>query len=606
MSVVSLFAVALSHTQTATSGYVYTQCHYLQHSRVNQSTMATRMGTSLREQAALRAQQSLQEHYDEDDDNQEGYQYHNATPPSNQQPGVPPTQVHPLTNQTNYSTPTTTVKNNITSTGTGSHMAASARKEWRQHGTAVTQVLEDQRSLNNNNALQVRVISAVTRTDLAGVDYTAYVIRCVTCNNQQQQQQAIEHHTEHRYAEFHKLYTTLQPHLSKDSVAFPSKHWAGRMGNWTPSLSWAPNSHSELIRYRTIQLDVWLVHVVQLYHQGYFPQELQQQIYDFLLGPTKAPCEQVQQQESSIKNPIAFTLGSSIRQSIHTVQTMMLQKSPGYLSSKDDVSIPLDLLHAAKGLCFLTVVKAGLVVSGRVGTGLVIAKLDDDDQSNNTNGPNPAACRWSAPCAIGTVGLGWGALVGGDVTNYLVVLTTTQAVHDLVATSSVSLGAELGVAVGPVGRNAHSHLQTGDWTLHPAYAYAHSQGLFVGMSLEGSVIKVRNDVNAKFYGQTNVNALDLLRQPGPKAAEPLYHALDQAMQVPMPEKGFRPSQLLQPPKTPSALATPPSYTPAMPSNGAWGTPVSAPTSGNGFAYNGGGSSLFENPSTPIVAPRNHG
>jgi hypothetical protein len=89
--------------------------------------------------------------------------------------------------------------------------------------------------------------------------------------------------------------------------------------------------------------------------------------------------------------------------------------------------------------------------------------------------------------------------------------------------------------------------QTGDWTLHPAYAYAHSQGLFVGMSLEGSVVTVRNDVNYKFYGGV-CEAKDLLRQSGPKAAEPLYNAIQNALSVTIPEGSFRPTRFFSPEK----------------------------------------------------------
>jgi len=85
------------------------------------------------------------------------------------------------------------------------------------------------------------------------------------------------------------------------------------------------------------------------------------------------------------------------------------------------------------------------------------------------------------------------------------------------------------------------------WThLHSAYAYAHSQGLFAGISLEGSVVTVRKDVNAKFYGKT-APAADLLQYPGSvvTAAQPLYAALDRALQIEIPKHAFRPSQLWQ-------------------------------------------------------------
>jgi Las17-binding protein actin regulator len=137
--------------------------------------------------------------------------------------------------------------------------------------------------------------------------------------------------------------------------------------------------------------------------------------------------------------------------------------------------------------------------------------------------------------------MGWGALVGGDVTHYLVVLTSRKATMDLVSSTRLQLGAELGVAVGPVGRGANSHLQTGDWTVHPAYAYAISHGLFVGMSLEGSVLRVRDDVNAVFYGRP-ISAPQILHHPPVKAAEPLYRAIDRAMQAEIPHGAFRPSE----------------------------------------------------------------
>jgi lipid-binding SYLF domain-containing protein len=146
-----------------------------------------------------------------------------------------------------------------------------------------------------------------------------------------------------------------------------------------------------------------------------------------------------------------------IRQATHTMNYMVRSnntqsihnRASGGVLYQADQSIPLDLLQAAKGLVFLTVIKAGMVVSGRIGTGLVIAR--HDDSSSGGGG-------WSAPCALATVGMGWGALIGGDVTHYLVVLTTEKAVQDLVSSKSIQLGAELGVAVGPLGRGAHGHV----------------------------------------------------------------------------------------------------------------------------------------------------
>ena len=99
---------------------------------------------------------------------------------------------------------------------------------------------------------------------------------------------------------------------------------------------------------------------------------------------------------------------------------------------------------------------------------------------------------WTPPSAMGTMGFGWGAVIGGDITNYLIVLNTEEAVKVFAQKRSVNLGAELDVAVGP-GRCANGSLNTdSSGRIVPAYAYAHSKGLFVGITLEGSVGKFYN------------------------------------------------------------------------------------------------------------------
>jgi hypothetical protein len=141
--------------------------------------------------------------------------------------------------------------------------------------------------------------------------------------------------------------------------------------------------------------------------------------------------------------------------------------------------------------------------------------------------------------------MGWGVLGGGDITHYLVVLTTEEAVESMLR-GTVQLGTELGIAIGPVGRTTHvsASASNTEWTIHPAYSYAHSKGLFMGVSLEGSILSMRNDVNSKFYGRSGLTGDQIMDLSPPKAAEPLYAVLDRALATEIPEDGFRPSQLL--------------------------------------------------------------
>jgi len=479
------------------------------------------------------------------------------------------------------SPPTTFNNNNPTS----HDLAASARSEWRQYGTAKTQALEDKR--NNSGGLQVQITAAEDRVDTTGAQYTAYVIRVVHSSGGATNTSPTTSTTtiERRYSEFAKLHAAL---LSSswyatqvlEAAPFPAKHWAGRLGNWTPSRIWAPASCQALIDERRHQLDAWLVYLVAATATTLGKQEQNSSttsvpdalLADFLGLSTSSSSSSsarlpYQQRNDTVEqwrwnNPVTFTLGSSIRQAVRTLQLMTPQPSSASSQSHSN-SIPLDLLQAAEGLVFLTVAKAGCVVSGRLGTGLLVAKLppplpnssSSSSHTTTTATPQPQLHSWSAPVALGTVGIGWGAQIGGDVTHYLVVLTTQQAVQDFGrgGGGTVHLGAELDVAVGPAGRSASQQLQKSvssvvDWTLHSAYAYAHSQGLFVGISLEGSVVTVRKDVNAKFYGRP-ASAADLLQCHGRSvvtAAEPLYDSLDRALQTEIPKHAFRPSQLWQP------------------------------------------------------------
>ena len=73
----------------------------------------------------------------------------------------------------------------------------------------------------------------------------------------------------------------------------------------------------------------------------------------------------------------------------------------------------------------------------------------------------------------------------------------------------MTLGTELGISVGPLGRTAGSDLRAGKGGVAAAFAYAHSRGLFVGVSIEAGVVVARPDVNEAYYGSP-VSVRDLL------------------------------------------------------------------------------------------------
>ena len=214
-----------------------------------------------------------------------------------------------------------------------------------------------------------------------------------------------------------------------------------------------------------------------------------------------------------LASPVSFSMSAEIRKATHSVENFF-DYCPNAMIK--DQYIPATLLKQAKGIAFLTVFKAGFLFSGRFGTGIVLGM----------SGAN----QWSAPTAIGTVGMGWGAQIGGEVTDFVIILNTQNALDAFSGTGQVSLGAELGLALGPMGRNGEASVNLGDGGVAPCYTYSQSKGLFAGVSLEGAVISERSDVNQRFYGKT-YSPKELLSGavPPPIAAEPLYKSLTEAL-----------------------------------------------------------------------------
>lgn len=166
-----------------------------------------------------------------------------------------------------------------------------------------------------------------------------------------------------------------------------------------------------------------------------------------------------------------------------------------------------------QGLAILTVIKAGFLGSARFGSGLVVARLPDGS--------------WSAPSAIATGGAGFGGQIGFELTDFVFILNDASAVKTFSTAGSLTLGGNVSLAAGPVGRNAEAAGAASLRGVAGIFSYSKTKGLFAGVSLEGSAIIERKDANAKLYGRA-VSARDLLlgAERPPPAAAPLLNILN--------------------------------------------------------------------------------
>ncbi|POS85492.1 hypothetical protein EPUL_001988 [Erysiphe pulchra] len=151
-----------------------------------------------------------------------------------------------------------------------------------------------------------------------------------------------------------------------------------------------------------------------------------------------------------------------------------------------DKIIPSSVLANAKGLVILTVLKAGFLGSARYGNGVVVAKLIDGS--------------WSAPSAVGSGGAGFGGQVGIELTDFVFILNDRAAVRTLSQMGSLTLGGNISVAAGPIGRTAEAAGAASFKSVAGIFSYSRTKGFFAGVSVEGSMIVERRDANERLYG----------------------------------------------------------------------------------------------------------
>jgi lipid-binding SYLF domain-containing protein len=149
-----------------------------------------------------------------------------------------------------------------------------------------------------------------------------------------------------------------------------------------------------------------------------------------------------------------------------------------------DKSIPQDLLKEAKAIAVIPdMLKVGFVFGGRRGEGLISVKAPDGT--------------WSNPSFITMTGGSFGFQAGASSTDVILVFRTQRGV-DSIVNGKFTLGADAAAAAGPVGRTATA--STDSQFKAEIYSYSRSRGLFAGVALDGSALRIDYDANEAIYG----------------------------------------------------------------------------------------------------------
>jgi lipid-binding SYLF domain-containing protein len=130
-------------------------------------------------------------------------------------------------------------------------------------------------------------------------------------------------------------------------------------------------------------------------------------------------------------------------------------------------------------------------------------------------------------------GGGFGLEAGIESTDLVLVFKTAGSV-DRMLKGRLTLGTDVSVAAGPIGREAEI---AGDGRLLPEiFSYSRSRGLFAGLALEGARLCVDGRAEESFYGLRGCRPEDVLAGRGAHvaAAENLKAELTRLTSPPPP------------------------------------------------------------------------
>ena len=163
-------------------------------------------------------------------------------------------------------------------------------------------------------------------------------------------------------------------------------------------------------------------------------------------------------------------------------------------------SIPRDLLKKAKAIVvFPGTLKAAFIVGGQGGKGVAIRRTDSG---------------WSAPAFLNMAGGSFGAQIGGQKTDYVLLIMNDKGISNLLQ-DRFEIGGEGSVSAGPVGRTASASTNV---TLDAEIlSYSRSKGLFAGVSLKGVVISQDQDINQSVYEKSAAQILGKTPLPASEA-----------------------------------------------------------------------------------------
>lgn len=173
-------------------------------------------------------------------------------------------------------------------------------------------------------------------------------------------------------------------------------------------------------------------------------------------------------------------------ETLNQLSTIPADAIPGYLLERAEAVIVIPSL-----------VRGGFIIGAKHGKGIISVRNRSTSAAGVTGDVAPAAA-WSAPAFVNLTGGSIGWQIGAESVDLVLLVMNRDGVNKLLE-DKFTLGGNLSVAAGPVGRSADA--ATNVRLDAQILAYSRAKGLFAGATFEGAALHANDSANKAFYGR---------------------------------------------------------------------------------------------------------
>ena len=191
---------------------------------------------------------------------------------------------------------------------------------------------------------------------------------------------------------------------------------------------------------------------------------------------------------------LAFTAVTAHAQALQEGRLLLATQVLNDAVASRDQGIPERLLQRAYGIAVIPgFTKVAFFFGGARGHGVLVVRNRDG--------------RFSSPVFVSLTGGSFGFQWGVQKADLVLVFTSRKGVEGITG-GKLTLGADVSVAAGPVGRQATA--ATDQAFNAGVYSYSHTAGVFAGLALSGAALTIEDSSNADFYRRPGLLASEII------------------------------------------------------------------------------------------------